>query len=346
MNLTFARELIENPGELSTRRLFQRANGVFWVDWREASEDIVNLAAQCIGDKDLAADWIGDKLRIRFRGHLTEVPTAPGLREQDAVLLALNRAVDPEYEIRFVKASDGGDTLAFLPLGKELWSELQDRFGAKVDTAFVKIQDGAFFFGPDEPLGDEVERQLKAQIRKVKFARVNFRLRTKLDQYALIARAEFANESRPLIDPLFGDLVLTYFHDLRPTYPVVAEAELHEYSLSRDELRELALRNASEAWRNLGVRTNGSVVEVVGADRGMTACTALYSRFWDEMERIDGKVIAAFPHRDLVIYAPATDPACIPALRQAVGRVDFYDPLALSRQLYRRHGDGWEVIDA
>lgn len=147
MNKDFARKLIEHPSDETSNELFDEAqDGVFWVDWREADEDIIGLAAEIIGGDKLAPEWIDDKLNVRFNQTLTEIPLKFEPGEQDITLLALNKAIEPEFEIRFVKASDGGDTLAFLILDKESWSELDSVFGNKVNDAFTKIESGSSFF--------------------------------------------------------------------------------------------------------------------------------------------------------------------------------------------------------
>lgn len=143
MNKDFARQLVEHPGDQATKQLFEDAKGVFWVDWREADNYIVKLAADCIGCSNLTAEWVGDKLHIAFRGKVTAVFLKPEPGQQDTTLRALNKALYPEFEIRYVKASDGGDTLAFMPLKPSDWSELESLFGAKVDSAFGKLEIGS-----------------------------------------------------------------------------------------------------------------------------------------------------------------------------------------------------------
>jgi hypothetical protein len=139
----FARQLIEHPGDQTTKQLFESAVGVFWVDWREADNYIVTLAADCIGCSELTAEWVGDKLHIVFRGKVTAVSLKPEPGQQDITLRALNKSLYPEFEIRYVKASDGGDTLAFMPLEPSAWSELESLYGAKVDAAFGKLASGS-----------------------------------------------------------------------------------------------------------------------------------------------------------------------------------------------------------
>jgi tetratricopeptide (TPR) repeat protein len=58
----------------------------------------------------------------------------------------LNRVIAPEFEIRFIKASYGGDTLAFMLLDRETWTALETSFGARVNEAFMRIEKASPFF--------------------------------------------------------------------------------------------------------------------------------------------------------------------------------------------------------
>ena len=154
----FARLLIGQPGEASTRRLYKGAPGVFWVDWREADEDIIALAAACFGgdvagnSDELKAQWIEGKLHVSFRDRLLLVPLEFKPGEQDLTLLALNRALAPDFEIRHIKASAGGDSAAFMLLRRDKWVELETSGAAKVDAAFGRLEPGSSLFAPgDQP---------------------------------------------------------------------------------------------------------------------------------------------------------------------------------------------------
>jgi hypothetical protein len=150
MNKEFARRLIEHPNEETTSELFEGIDGIFWVDWREADNYIVKLASQTLTGVELKAFWADDKLKINYQGQVTEVPLRNKPGDQEITLRTLNRVIAPDFEFRFVKASDGGDTLAFMMLNKESWSELEAEFGPNVGNAFQKTADDVSFFGYEE----------------------------------------------------------------------------------------------------------------------------------------------------------------------------------------------------
>lgn len=347
MNAKFARELIECPGEDVTQRLFDGIDGVFWVDWREADERIISLAAEAMKAPDLVPEWIDGKLNVKFRGRLTGVALEFKPGEQDTTLRALNKAIAPELEIRFVKASEGGDTLAFMPLGKGTWSELEAALGSRVDEAFTRVDESVTFFGrEDEEAIEALLKPVKLQMRFVHFSRVNFRVSTREREAELLAGGGAG--AAPVVEPLAGDLVLTYFRDLRPTYPVVTESELEEFGMSRAELRALALKNARATWRGqIKFIDRGSLFDIVGAATAngvpMTATAILHDDLWEILANNNRQSVVAFPRPDRILCAHMNDPAAIEQLRAEVASMEFDGPDALSRFLYERHEGAWRV---
>src|ERR1700756_4325842 len=114
MNKEFCRRLIVDPTEQTINQLVHGVDGAFWVDWREADEDIIQFAARIIGSSELSPEWVDDKLNIKFRGKLTEVPLKFEPGEQHITLATLQEAISPAYEVRYIKASEGGDSSAFM----------------------------------------------------------------------------------------------------------------------------------------------------------------------------------------------------------------------------------------
>ncbi|MFZ6656550.1 polymorphic toxin-type HINT domain-containing protein [Undibacterium sp. TJN19] len=146
MNKDFARKLISDPNDQIIKQLFQGVDGVFWVDWREADEVIIDLAAKLIGNDELSHEWNNDKLMVKFRGKLTEVPLKFEPGEQYITLVTLHEALYPEYEIRYIKASQGGDAIAYMVLKRETLFELDAEFGTKVADTLQKVERGSAHF--------------------------------------------------------------------------------------------------------------------------------------------------------------------------------------------------------
>ncbi len=143
----FAIQLIEQHGSETTDSLFSEQHvGVFLVDWREADEDIINMAAETLGTQELSSKWQDEKLYVCYKNQMTLVPLMFEPGEQDKTLLALNTALSPDYEVRHIRASEGGDTIAFMALDTGTWKNLESTFGKKVEDAFMSLADGSSLF--------------------------------------------------------------------------------------------------------------------------------------------------------------------------------------------------------
>jgi len=70
--------------------------------------------------------------------------------EQYITLALVNDAISPEYQIRYVKASEGGDTVAFMVLTAKNLTELEAQFGEKVSEALHPIDRQSAFFKQGE----------------------------------------------------------------------------------------------------------------------------------------------------------------------------------------------------
>ncbi|ENW92597.1 hypothetical protein [Acinetobacter dispersus] len=67
--------------------------------------------------------------------------------DRDTTLKALNQILQPDYEIRFCVASDGADTLEFIPLPKSLWQNLDQKYLHNIDQFFRRFEPDSTFFG-------------------------------------------------------------------------------------------------------------------------------------------------------------------------------------------------------
>jgi hypothetical protein len=174
MNKKFARKIIGDPSLQTLEQLFAGVDGVFWVDWREADEDIIRSAAQIIGDGELSAAWVGDKLHVKFRGKLTEVPLKLEPGEQYITLATLQEAIGPTYEIRHITASSGGDTTAFMIFKEGTLTELEAEFHGKVIDALQTVERGSAFFiqAVQEQTTMRLAREAKGKERAAEQARI------------------------------------------------------------------------------------------------------------------------------------------------------------------------------
>jgi hypothetical protein len=117
---------------------------VLWVDHREDDENIPNLCELILQTGNLDACWAGKgalDLIILFRGVVHRIRYPNGFADRDTSIIALNKILQPEFELRYCTASDGSDTAAFLPLTRKEWLALEMRFDDRLDRLFKKVRD-------------------------------------------------------------------------------------------------------------------------------------------------------------------------------------------------------------
>ena len=127
---------------------------VMWVDWREEDDVIIQYCEDIIKTGYLAAIYndadneMGFDIIIDYRGQQYKIPYKGKCADRDTTIITLNEVLCPEFEIRFCADSDGGDTLAFLPLKAQQWIELEQEFGKNnVDKYFIPISKKSKMFG-------------------------------------------------------------------------------------------------------------------------------------------------------------------------------------------------------
>lgn len=124
---------------------------VIWVDWGEYDDAIVEYIEKCLQTGHLSAtikDMPNDELQltVNYDGNIyTHL-----IVDRDDTMIWLNSILMPDYEIRFCKISDGSDTLAFLPLTREHWHQLETIYTLdKINTHFEAINSDSVFFNKE-----------------------------------------------------------------------------------------------------------------------------------------------------------------------------------------------------
>lgn len=138
-----ARELISSgTNKANVSALIDAGPPFIWVDWREDDVEIVSECESIVGADLLHAEWEDDKLYLIAKGRCVEVPLTHTHQDRHITLLSINKFLKPEYEIRYVWASHGGDTAGILLLKSADWQLLEDEFGvSRVDFAFLRLRD-------------------------------------------------------------------------------------------------------------------------------------------------------------------------------------------------------------
>ncbi|MCC9041972.1 hypothetical protein LNQ81_04555 [Myroides sp. M-43] len=130
---------------------------VIWVDWREYDDAIVDYIEKCLQTGHLNAtieDMPNDELQLKVQ-YDNKVYTHL-IVDRDDTIIWLNQILQPDYEIRFCKISDGSDTLAFLPLTREHWHQLETIYTLEqIEKHFEHINNESVFFNKDYEFDEE-----------------------------------------------------------------------------------------------------------------------------------------------------------------------------------------------
>lgn len=146
MNLQKITAVIEAPTTEAIQSLLEDEATVFWVDWREEDDTIVEYCEVILQTGNLFAELIqvetkeGYEIYIQRGNKRIKVPLTYSMDDRHITICALNEALAPDYEVRFCVDSNGGDTLAFLPLPQSTWGELERLYGEKVSKHFYQLR--------------------------------------------------------------------------------------------------------------------------------------------------------------------------------------------------------------
>jgi hypothetical protein len=157
MDISKVTAVLESPTDEAIRTLLHDSSTVFWINWRQEDETIAQSCESVIQSSDLFGESVesdmpeGYQVFVRFRDRREQVPLSYSRDDRHITLCALNRVLAPEYEVRFCIDSNGGDTLAFLPLASDVWAELELRYGNEVAQRFYKMTERPNLFTDEFP---------------------------------------------------------------------------------------------------------------------------------------------------------------------------------------------------
>ena len=155
--MEYIKDFLKNEDRESFDNLWEKEKKLVWIDWRVYDEEIINYVESVIHSEkligkienvdnkmgfDIIIEWKGKEYKVSY-------PDEEG-SDRDTTIKTLNKIIQPEYEIRLFIESLGSDTLAFVPLSKEEWEELEKEFGEeKVNYYFSRIDDDSKMFDLD-----------------------------------------------------------------------------------------------------------------------------------------------------------------------------------------------------
>lgn len=145
---------IENPTQEFYFEVFDgRYDIIMVVDWGEEDDAIITSCEKILETGKLSAKFEaadnkqGFTITIQLVEKTLLIPYQGEGADRDTTLRALNEILHPDYEIRFCKASDGSDTLEFIPLPQKIWHQLDLKYAEKMDDMFARFEHDSVFFG-------------------------------------------------------------------------------------------------------------------------------------------------------------------------------------------------------
>lgn len=137
--------VLETHSKTAIAALLDDDATVFWIDWRQEDETIPESCELVLQTGFLTGELVkveseqGYEVYVRYRDKRVMVPLSYSGSDRHITLCALNRALDPVFEVRFCIDSNGGDTLAFLPLACAQWAAFEQRYGEAVGKRFYRL---------------------------------------------------------------------------------------------------------------------------------------------------------------------------------------------------------------
>ncbi len=179
--------LIRSTPSERPQSALEDSTALFWVEWREDDDQIPALCAAVLKTTELSSEWDDDRLYIVWRGRRVPVPLAhsvldsvaasspvavldsflpvslvdlfswPSRGTRHTTMLALNQALNPEYEIRYLRGSLAEGGAAFAPLAQGDWVALEQQYGRDVlEAAFAALRDKPNLFTSEGSALDEL----------------------------------------------------------------------------------------------------------------------------------------------------------------------------------------------
>lgn len=151
--LNLIKEYIQTESEEVYYKNFgDRYDIIMIVDWGEFDTDIIEYCEAILQTKQLSVEEIdieneqGFEIIITYEGKKTTIPYQGEGADRNTTIITLNETIQPDYEIRWCKISDGNDTLTFIPLPKQIWTNLDKEYPEKIDRLFERIDKNSNLF--------------------------------------------------------------------------------------------------------------------------------------------------------------------------------------------------------
>jgi len=151
-----------------------------------------------------------------------------------------------------------------------------------------------------------------------------------------------------LMEPIVGDLYLTYAVDRGNMFEMLTPRHLEEFKISSKNLKPLAEENFRKNVPSVNLQKYGSFYNVQ-TGQNAEACLIIDDNFWTtEAKKLKGSLVASVPHRDHLMFCDSDDVDAINGLKEFTAQIynETQDNHSLSLNLFLWTANGWEVFSA
>lgn len=150
-------------------------------------------------------------------------------------------------------------------------------------------------------------------------------------------------DNAPVSRTFAGDLMIMYAEDLPDHFAFVSVRRMAELGLDEDALHALAVRNLPSRVPPIELHGSGPRY-MITAGGNLEATLLLHPTLWEALaEYLPGSPIAVVPARDLLLVSSSEWEDGRALLKEAAAKEPMEKRYALSKLLFIKRGDTWEV---
>lgn len=146
--------VLQHSSDEAVVEQFFENESLIWIDWREYEEDVIHYFNNKLPESHQIKCEIIEinkprsvDIVLRSSDCKLTIPFADDRTDRDSAIRAMQEMIAPHYQIRWFMDSLGSDTLAFLLLSTEQWSELERQFGKeKLEFHFQPVTSESVMF--------------------------------------------------------------------------------------------------------------------------------------------------------------------------------------------------------
>ncbi|GBG07750.1 hypothetical protein PAT3040_02311 [Paenibacillus agaridevorans] len=146
--------VLQHSSDEAVVEQFFENESLIWIDWREYEEDVIKYFNDQLPEShQIKYEMIeidkprGVDIVLSSGDRQLTIPFADDRTDRDSTIRAMQEMIAPRYQIRWFMESLGNDTLAFLLLSTEQWSELERQFGKdKLEFHFQPVTSESVMF--------------------------------------------------------------------------------------------------------------------------------------------------------------------------------------------------------